>query len=116
MPLNIHRQLLVLKVALTRPLDQMHMHHALAQRSFYVKFKAHVLSAPPICLLRAADIAIPRQSRPRGFAECCDFGTGAEQRGAAFVGADEGDGAVEVGGFGGGGEDVGEEEVTYAAL
>jgi hypothetical protein len=31
-------------------------------------------------------------------------------------GADECDGAVEEGGFGGGGEDVGEEDVGYAAL
>ena len=34
----------------------------------------------------------------------------------ARVGADLTDGAIEVGGFGGGGEDVGEEEVAYAAL
>jgi hypothetical protein len=34
----------------------------------------------------------------------------------AGVGADEGDGTIEVGGFGVWGKDVGEEKVAYAAL
>jgi hypothetical protein len=45
-----------------------------------------------------------------------DLGGGTEERGAARVVADECDGAVEEGGFGGRGEDVGEEEGAYADL
>jgi hypothetical protein len=59
MSLDIHCQLLILKLALTRPLDQMHMHDALSQRSLHIEPKSHVLSAPPVRLLGAADEAIP---------------------------------------------------------
>jgi hypothetical protein len=75
-----------------------------------------VLSAPPVRLFCTANEAISGKARPRSFTKCGDLGAGAEERGAALVGADEGDGAVEVGGFGGGGEDVREEKVAYAAL
>jgi hypothetical protein len=116
MPLHIHRQLLILELALTRPLHKMHMHNTLTQRALHKEPEAQVLGAPLVRLSGAADVPVARPSRPGSLAVRGDLGRWAEERGAARVGADEGDGAVEEGGFGGRGEDVGEEEGGYARL
>lgn len=92
------------------------MHDALAQRSLDVEAKAHVLGAPLIRLFCARQEAVARPSRPRAFAIRGDLVARAKERGALWRGADLCDGAIEEGGFGGGGEDVGEEEGEDAAL
>lgn len=46
----------------------MHMHDALAHRTFYKEPKAHVLGAPFVRLLGATNIAIARPATPGGLA------------------------------------------------
>ena len=92
------------------------MRDALAQRPLNVESKLQVLGAPLVRLLGRRDEAVARQTRPRSFAVCADFRAGTKQALALGVGADGGRRAVEVCGFGGGREDVGEEEVGDAAL
>lgn len=116
LPLHIDRQHAPLPLLLTRPLRQMHMRDTLPPRALDVEAKPQVLRPPLVRFLRRGDKPVARQPRPRGFAVGADFGAGSEQALALGVGADGGRGAVEVGGFGGGGEDVGEEEVGYATL
>lgn len=114
MPLHIHRQLLMLILILTWPLDQMHMHYTLSPRPFHIKPEPHMLRSPSIRLGRAANKAIARPARPRRLAERSDLIGRPKKCLTAGIGSNHGDGAVEVGGFGGGGEDVGEEEVANA--
>ena len=114
--LDVHRQRMILPLVLPRPPRQMHVRHALAPRTLDVEAEPHVLCAPLVRLLGRREVPVARQPAPRGFSVGADFCAGAEQALALGVGADGGGGAVEVCGFGGGGEDVGEEEVGYAAL
>lgn len=110
MTLDINRQLHTLVLTLTRPPRQMDMHDALPQRTLDIETHAHMLGPPLIRLLRATNVPVTGPAGPGIFAVGGDLRTRAQKLLAAWVVADLGDGAVEVGGFGGGGEDVGEEE------
>lgn len=58
MSLDIHSKLLILVLVLTWPFDQVNMYNALAKWTLHIEAKAQMLSAPPISLSGAADIAI----------------------------------------------------------
>lgn len=116
MPLDIDRQHLILIILLARALRQVHIYHPLPQRALHIEPQAQVLCAPLICLRGAVQEAIARISRPGILTVRGDLGTGAEKLLTSGIGADECGGAVEVCSFGGGGEDVGEEEEGDAAL
>ena len=116
MPLDIHGKRLVLVIILAWSLGQMHMYDTLTQRTFDIKFEAQVLCAPLVCLFSTAEVAVARPSRPRAFAKCSNFSTGAEEFLTSGVLAYHSCRAVEVGSLGGGTEDIGEEKVANAAL
>jgi hypothetical protein len=116
MPLDIHGKRLILVIILTWSLGQMHMHYTLPQRTFDIKLEAQMLCAPLVCLFGTAEVAVARPSRPRAFAKCSNFSTGAEEFLTSGVLAYHSCRAVEVGSLGGGTEDIGEEKVANAAL
>lgn len=117
MALDIHSQLCILEGIHTRLLEQMCVHHTLsAILAFNIKPKAQMLCAPLVCLLGAANVSIPRPSRPGCFAERCNLGPVAEQFLAARVLPYHVGGVIEVCGFRVWGEDVAEEEVGDTTL
>jgi hypothetical protein len=75
-----------------------------------------MLSAPLVRLFSTTEVAIARPSGPRAFAKGSNLGAWTQEFLTSRVLAYECCCAVEVGGLGGGAEDIGEEEVAYAAL
>lgn len=115
-PLDVHCEFRILECVHTWLLQQVRIHHALAQGSFNVKSESQVLCAPFVRLFGAADVAIPCPARPRCFTECCDLGALAEKLLASWILPYHVRGVVEVCGFRVGREDIAEEEVCHTTL
>lgn len=116
MAFYIHGKRLVVVVILTWSLGQMYMYHALPQRPLNVEPEAQMLSAPLVSLFGTAEVAIACPSRPRAFTKSSNFGARTQQLLTSGVLAYQCRCAVEVGGLGGGAEDIGEEKIADAAL
>jgi hypothetical protein len=114
--LDVHGQRLVLVLALARSLGQVYMHDTLALWAFNVKSELEVLGAPLVRLTRRGQVPISCDPRPRVLAVRGYLVAGAKERLDFGVCSDEVGSAIEVGCFGRGREDVGEEKIAYGAL